>query len=117
MTPSPNMFAQYLKESSGIETVEFNGGFFSYSVEDDCIHVCHLFVQKESRRADKAYEFFDLIRGAAATHQKRFVDCAVDIAGPSAKKNLLIYLRQGFELKELGRRHIFLRYDNGVNNG
>lgn len=120
MIPSPNsqsLFARYMEEASGVKTIETESGFIAYSLGEDCVQIDHIYILPEKRSVSLFREFCAKIGDVARSNSMSFIDCHVDIEGPRARENLLIYLAYGFEVKNLGRRHIFLRLKIEVHHG
>jgi GNAT superfamily N-acetyltransferase len=97
---------QYWEETKGWETLEFEFGFATYEVQEDCIYIHHAYVRPDVRDKGVGKKLMFEVSKVAKKHGKLMLRNAVDLHTFTANKNLLRYLHNG--CKVWGIEHPFI---------
>lgn len=98
MTDKNALFAEYLFEKMGIETIITDDGFVSYSMKQESLHIHEMYVSKESRRKGKGTDL--LIQMQDLAREKGYsaitANCQLDQA--ATEQSLRAILDSGFKV-------------------
>lgn len=93
------MFAEYLKERDGVETIVFDCGFISYRIIENQFYIAEYFLKPESRKSPKNIKqmmlrCFDI----AVEKECETFGCHISLRNLNFNEVLLIRLKMGFKI-------------------
>lgn len=95
-----SLFAEYIKEREGLDTIENENGFISFAIRSDLCFVRDLFIKKTARQLGYARMLYgQLLRLARDAKCSKLV-CHVDTRAQNAAHSLEIILSRGFHVAD-----------------
>lgn len=93
------MFAEYLKETGGVEILSTEGGFLAYQILDKQFYISDFFLLPEFRGASKNFKkIFTLAYSLAKEKGCEYFACHLQFKSKLFNEHLLTYLKLGFKI-------------------
>lgn len=102
-----SLYADYIKEREGIDTLEVDGGFATYNIEGDSCYIINIYTIPEMRKTGLASQMADQIAGKAKLAGCRYLLGSVDPRTNGATESMKVLLAYGFKLQGLNGPLIF----------
>lgn len=93
-----SLFADYIKEREGLDTIENEHGFLSFRIINDVCYVRDLFVTKPERGRGYARVLYGQLLRVARDSQCKKISCFVDCRAPNAAESLAVILTGDFKV-------------------
>lgn len=93
-----SLYPQYLKETLGYETIELEGGFISYVIVGEVLHLEEIYVVPAQRRSDLGLRLFNLARAKGKEAECSRIQTSVLIFRSGAERALRVNLALGFKM-------------------
>lgn len=107
-----SLWADYIKEREGYETLENDRGFLTYKVlPDGHIFVRDMFVRKADRGHGWGHELFLELVGVATSLKVPRIMCQVDLRTAGATQSLGVILSRDFKIVNAEHQVILLVLD------
>jgi len=103
-----SLYAQYVLEREGFETIENDYGFATFKIEEDECYIRDIFVKKEHREKSIASELADFIMDRARTAGCRYLTGSV-FADEDGTPSLKVLLAYGFSLSNVEGDMIYFK--------
>jgi GNAT superfamily N-acetyltransferase len=103
----PSLYAQYVKEKRGLETLEHDWGFVTYEIKDEVIYLADIFVLRESRHQGKAAQLCQELGEIAKTSGCKRAFGSVDPSAKNSTEGVKLILALGMELVSIENGLIF----------
>lgn len=95
---SCSLYARYVKEREGFDTVESPHGFLTYRVEGKACYIRDLYVLPDSREGGVASSLADQAEEAAKAAGCTHLTGTIDLRTNGHERSLRVLLAYGFEL-------------------
>lgn len=110
-----SLYAAYILEREGIETVETDEFFFTFKMIENEFHVFEIFVREENRHSMKVFDLMDQIDKLSKEKGAKYIVSTVIPGMPNSEKSILLQLRWGMKLLKCEGNKIYLVKD--ISNG
>ncbi len=97
------MYAEYLKEREGIETLTSENGFMTYTLTDDAVYIVDVYIRPEARKTGEATKLEAKVIEKAKEAGKSHLMGSVSFGVAGIDASLKMMVRSGYS---------FLSFDN-----
>lgn len=101
-------YKDYFKETQDWETLEYDWGFVTYEISNDCVFIHHAYVDKKNRDNGVGKKLMFEIAKVAKEFDKPMLRCAIDTRSKNHNHNLLRYLHNGAKVWSLDHPFIYI---------
>jgi len=101
-------YADYFEEILSWKTLEYDWGFVTYDIWEDCIFIQHSFVKPEMRDKGVGKKLIFEISKIAKEYNKPMIRCGVNLDAKNHNENLLKYLHNGAKIWSIEHPFIYL---------
>lgn len=91
------MWLDYIKERSGIESIETGVGFATYSLTTEHIYLIDLYIRREFRNMKEASKLADKIAEIGSKNGRNKMLGSVDIKAINSRESMLAVLHYGMK--------------------
>lgn len=95
---SNNLFVDYFKELENAHSITTKYGFLVYRIRNRECYVCHLYIAPSHRGCGLAKALYKILADSLKPQGIKEVSCNIFKKDNFWKKNLEIYLSQGFKI-------------------
>lgn len=106
-----SLYADYMKEREGIDTVEVDDGFATFNIDQDICYIINIYVRPEVRRSGVASEIADRVTDIAKRSGCRTLLGSIDPKTNGSTESMQGLFAYGFKLRYLDGPLIFLSKD------
>lgn len=103
-----SLYAQYILEREGVDTVETENYFFNYKIIENEFHVLDMFVREEFRCSLLVKEMMDLIDQMALDSGSKYLVSSVIAGLPNSEKSASLQFRYGMKFFKCDGNKIIL---------
>lgn len=96
-----SLFAEYLKEREGIDTLELEEGFATYQIRGELCYVIDIFVQRAARRSRVGELLADTVSDIARAQGCKTLYGSIAPKFPGATESMKALIWYGFKIAEL----------------
>lgn len=105
-----SLYADYVKERLGWDTIEVEGGFITYNMRPPLASIEEFYVRPDLRGTTLAKRLADKVVEAARDNSVHKIVCRIFLGLKETEYTLGLYLKYGFKLSSLGTDYIILEY-------
>lgn len=106
-----SLYADYIKEREGKDTVETADGFATYISHEDGMYIESIYVKPEQRKSGAAAKLADIITEIARAKQLKKLYGSVSPSAIGSTASLKVLLAYGFELHSAQPNFIVMKKD------
>lgn len=109
-----SIYADYLKEREGIETLESADGFMTYTLTEDALYIVDVYVRPEARRtgAATALEEQAIAKAKEAGRAHLMGSVSFGVAGVDASLKMMI--RSGYSFLSFNEEKQIMYFTKGI---
>lgn len=105
----PSLYAQYVKEREGAETVETSEGFYSYKTEGEHLFIVDLFVVPSARGKKVGSEFGKQIENIAKELGKQSIICTASLNAENTQDAMSFIIMNGYKIINYTDTQVFFK--------
>lgn len=103
-----SLYADYLKEIEGAETLELEDGFIAYSFNNDECFIHEVYVRKSARNSNCFRQLGDTVLNLAKDRKCKIIKCEVWTDSKDPTLSLRAVLSYGFKVTKATENRIHL---------
>jgi len=93
-----SLYAQYVKEREGADTVETSEGFYSYKLEGEYLFIVDLYVIPSARGRKVGSEFGAQLEGLAREFRKKKILCTASLNANNSQDAIAFIIMNGYSI-------------------
>lgn len=102
------MFAKYMKEREGAETIQSHKGFICYKIENDYCIITDIYIDKPFRKSSVGSSFGKEVEEIAREKGIKSIYCYADQNALNYDESIEFILKNGYKLENIiGSRILF----------
>lgn len=106
-----SLYGEYVKETRGIETLEDERGFATYSIKGEECYIESIYVAPGFRKTNVARYMTDEIRSIAKTKGCKYLTGSINLDFKNCEASMFAQLAYGFKLAVAANNIIFLKME------